>query len=147
MSIIIIKDIDNKVLYESSNAENYLEAICEARARGITNFAGAHLPGAYFSPSVTGDAGFDQVDLSHLNFTYATLADAYFCGCNLRGVDFSHADLTRANLAETLLDGANFYEAKLTGVIWPEPAAEVPVRRTLSNTQPKIFVSLVNDED
>ena len=143
---IVIKDIDNKVLYESLSAESYLEAICEARARGLTNFAGAHLPSVDFSLPATGGAGFDQVDLSHLNFTYATLTDACFCGCNLRGADFSHADLTRANLEETLLDGVNFHQAKLTGITWPKPAAKVPLSRTPGNMQPKISVSLVDDE-
>ena len=143
---IVIKDIDNKVLYESSTAKSYREAICEARARGLTNFAGAHLPSVDFSLPVDGESSF-RVDLSRLDFSYATLTDACFRGCNLRGTNFSQADLSRANLTETLLDGTNFYQAQLTEVIWPEPEVKVPPRRTPGNTQPKIFVSLVDDED
>jgi uncharacterized protein YjbI with pentapeptide repeats len=143
---IVIKDIDNKVLYESAAAESYLEAICEARARRMTNFAGAHLPSVDFSLPRSPEAGFDRVDLSHLDFTYATLTDACFCGCNLRGVDFSHADLTGANLQETLLEGANFYQSKLTEVVWPEPVVKVPRPRTPGDAQIKIPVSLVDDE-
>jgi uncharacterized protein YjbI with pentapeptide repeats len=144
---IVIKDIDNKLLYESLSAESYLAAIREARTYGLTNFAGAHLPGVNFSLAAKQGSGFDRVDLSRLNFSYATLTDAYFRGCNLRGVNFTGADLSRANLGETLLDGANFYQAKLTDVVWPYPAAKVLFSPPPGSVQLRTLVSLVEPED
>jgi uncharacterized protein YjbI with pentapeptide repeats len=143
---ITIKDLEGRVIYESSAAKSYLEAIREARARGLTNFSGAHLPGVDFSSPATDGVGFKQADLSRLDFSYATLSGACFSDCNLRGTDFSQADLSRANLGSTLLDGTNFYQAQLTEVIWPEPTAKVPMRRTPGNVQMKIPVSLVEDD-
>lgn len=123
--MVVIKDIDGKVLHTEKDADKYsglwLKGVnldkADFRGQDLScaGFEACSMRGAVFADAVLHDVAFLDCDLSGCDFSEMFLDGASFSMSNLTGCNFSNADCSHVDFSWANFEDVNLDDATLDG--------------------------------